>query len=586
MTPYELANQYLQPFKTRGEEIIAKHCPFCHGGEHHDKDSFAMNLRDGVYNCRRGSCGERGGMGRLMEHLGVHGEGPARSASKRYTRPSVAAHPMTTQAESYLASRKISKVTMDAYGVGCDGNGNIMFPFNRNGELVFVKYRPAKKVGKGDQKAWREKDTEPILFGMDCVVPDAPLVICEGEIDALSLREAGVENAVSVPSGASDMSWIDTCWDFLEGFASVVMCGDADSAGREMVDEVVRRLGTWRCKVVELPEGRKDANETLYFDGPDVLRDAVASAKDVPTPGLIRLADVRPQNALTVESVGSGIHHLDAKTGGFLMGELSVWTGKRSSGKSTLIGQTLLDAIDQGYRVCAYSGELKAPRFQNWIDLQAAGPNHVEMRFSSRRDRDVAIVTPDIREQIHAWYADAFYLYDNTIVGTQEERSVLEVFELAVRRYGCRVFLVDNLMTAMDSKRRDEDIWAAQGVFVGELAAFSKRYNVHVHLAAHPRKSDKSSKNTEIDGDDIAGSSQIIDRADNAFAVKRCEDFTELRILKNREDGAQYGEPIGLQFCPKSRRLLPPLDIGKTYGWELPEWARNMNPEQMEVMGA
>ncbi len=76
------------------------------------------------------------------------------------------------------------------------------------------------------------------------------------------------------------------------------------------------------------------------------------------------------------------------------------------------------------------------------------------------------------------------------------------------------------------------------------------------------------------------GSGQVPDRADNVFSVRRMPDApTELRILKNREDGAQSKNPIGLEFCSLSRRLYSPVDKYKKYGWELPEWVREMNCE-------
>lgn len=587
MTPYELAGQYLSPYKLRNEQIIPRYCPFCNGGEHHDKETFALNSQTGAYNCQRGSCGAKGGFRQLAEHFGVEpdtGYG-APKTQKQYKRPDVKVHPRTDAAEHYLSLRKISRQTMDKYCVGCDSSGNIMFPYMRDDRIVFIKYRPARKLKDGERKAWREAATEPILYGMDLCDKQKPLVICEGEIDALSLSEAGVSNAVSVPSGCSDMDWIDNCWEWLEGFGKIILCGDMDQPGREMVRQLSQRLGVWRCYTVTLPEGHKDANETLYRDGPEVLRGAVEGAREAKVVGIIRLADVKPEDALSVESASSGIIHLDSKTGGFLMGELSVWTGKRGGGKSTLVGQTLLDGIDQGYRVCAYSGELRASRFQNWIDSQAAGPNHVKMLFSQRRGKDVPVVPIEIRNKIHDWYRDAFYIYDNGIIGTTEEASILEVFELAARRYGCRIFMVDNLMTSRYKVERERDRWAAQGVFVGELAAFAKQYNVHVHLVAHPRKEDKTNQGRDLDGDDVAGSSEITDRADNVFAIRRVPDkLTELKILKNREDGAQYGNPIGLEYCPLSRRLYPPSEKGKEYGWEIPEWVRGFDRAELPLL--
>ena len=41
------------------------------------------------------------------------------------------------------------------------------------------------------------------------------------------------------------------------------------------------------------------------------------------------------------------------------------------------MGQFLLAAIEQGYSVCAYSGELTKEKFQEWINLQAAGSEYI-----------------------------------------------------------------------------------------------------------------------------------------------------------------------------------------------------------------
>lgn len=54
------AEKHLSPFFIRGDELIPTLCPFCRGGENQDKHTFALNLTDGVYVCKRGSCGARG----------------------------------------------------------------------------------------------------------------------------------------------------------------------------------------------------------------------------------------------------------------------------------------------------------------------------------------------------------------------------------------------------------------------------------------------------------------------------------------------------------------------------------------------
>ena len=129
---------------------------------------------------------------------------------------------------------------------------------------------------------------------MDLCAFSHPLIITEGQIDCLSLYEAGIRNVVSVPGGCSNLDWIDTCWEWLEKFQSIILFGDNDDPGRKMVREVVRRLDEARCMVVEeypnRPDGTpcKDANEILFFHGVEGLKATLDSAQPVPVKGILQ----------------------------------------------------------------------------------------------------------------------------------------------------------------------------------------------------------------------------------------------------------------------------------------------------------
>ena len=66
-----------------------------------------------------------------------------------------------------------------------------------------------------------------------------------------------------------------------------------------------------------------------------------------------------------------------------------------------------------------------------------------------------------------------------------QAKSILKVFTMAARRYGCKLYLVDNMMTSLSDA--DEEM-RAQAVFVNALKKFAVRYSVHVLIVAHPRK--------------------------------------------------------------------------------------------------
>ena len=83
---------------------------------------------------------------------------------------------------------------------------------------------------------------------------------------------------------------------------------------------------------------------------------------------------------------------LDEVVGRLAVGAMTVFTGKPGNGKSTLAGQLLLNAIEQGHSVCAYSGELTKEKFQEWINLQAAGSEYIGLKYDPVRDIRVPCV--------------------------------------------------------------------------------------------------------------------------------------------------------------------------------------------------
>lgn len=572
MTPVEFARKHLGQYKIKGNEIIPTYCPFCHGGQHKDKDTFALNIDKGTYNCKRGKCGVAGSFSQLCREFG---ETPVRQNLEvfyrrqyRYVEPKTEVKPVTSPVEKYLELRGFSRETWERFGIGDDGSGNIAIPFTEDGKVVMVKFRHPRKPKKGEKKEWKEKGGKPVFWGIDHCTPGTPLTITEGIMDALALYEAGVENVVSVPNGTDDLTCIDLCWDWLEQFDRIILWVDNDPAGRGLQQKLISRLGVWRCWTVKCP--RKDVNEVLYFDGVGKVKELHESAEEVPINGLIRLADVEPFDWSTTERISSGIKTLDNVLGGFTMGQFSVWTGKHSHGKSTILGQILLDAIEQGNAVCAYSGELRGDRFQFWIDLQAAGPKYVSFVHDPTKDEAVPTIPREIRDAIHRWYYDKFFLHSK--FGLAEETKILEIFDYAVRRYGCKMFLIDNLMTMVLDEGQDKDYWRAQGRFIQKLADFAHLHNVHVHLVAHPRKTKE-----DLDSDDIGGSGQIANRADNVLIMQRLEDEERiemqcdslLKVVKNRTYGRQNVK-IQLNFDPKCKRLYMPSDGGpdkKQYGW-------------------
>ena len=82
-----------------------------------------------------------------------------------------------------------------------------------------------------------------------------------------------------------------------------------------------------------------------------------------------------------------------------------------------------------------------------------------------------------VQNRIDEWWKNKFFLYDNQ--GGGDTNRILSIFEYACRRYGCCVFLVDNLMTARFHGENEADYYRAQSEFTGRLVEFAKKNEVH-----------------------------------------------------------------------------------------------------------
>lgn len=552
-----LASKLGADTKRKGDELFFKWCPYCHG-DGHDKDTFSVNLTTGLYKCFRSGCDRHGHFVQLARDFGYPldmGDTP-----QKYRELPQRPLKVKEQAVRYLEGRGISRGVTERYHISArkDNENVLVFPFyDENHTLRFVKYRKTNFDKERDKnKEWCEKDTMPILFGMDQCQDFSCLVITEGQIDSLSVAEAGISNAVSVPNGARGFTWIENCWDWVTKFPEVVVFGDCERGKVTLVDELSRRL---RCKLRVVRQedylGEKDANAILQKYGPEAIRQAVHNAQVLPVNHVVRLADVESVDLNDLERIRTGFSNLDRVVDGFFMGQLVLLTGKRGEGKSTLMGQLMAEALNQGYKVLAYSGELPGYQFKRWLDFQLAGPQNVLTTYNVYSDPRYSLEGETV-QRLNRWYYDNAFLYDNNSLNGDEYESLLGTIEKTIQRYGVKLVCVDNLMTAIDVASADNQ-YVQQSQFVRSLKQIAVRYNVVVLLVAHPKKTDGK----VTDNDAVSGSSDITNRADIVLSyVKNSEGEApggKVFIMKNRMTGklALGDGAVAMEYEPSSKRI-------------------------------
>lgn len=234
------------------------------------------------------------------------------------------------QVYAYLAKRKISKETADYLDIRQDRRGNcVLNYYDTNDTLTMVKYRPSHRVVKGEAKNWVQKDSDskPLLFNMNRINIDKPLLITSGELDCAAAIEAGWLNAVSIPLGDQNTHWVETCWEWLEQFKEIIICPDNDESGTKYCKGIVPRLGSWRTKVAVVPADCKDVNECLYRHGKDATLHMIIDAKDTPVDSVVDYADVQNVDWNAIDGITTGIAGLDKHLMRLFEGTLTIVTG-------------------------------------------------------------------------------------------------------------------------------------------------------------------------------------------------------------------------------------------------------------------
>lgn len=300
------------------------------------------------------------------------------------------------------------------------------------------------------------------------------------------------------------------------------------------------------------------------------------------------LGEIEDEDRSQIISIQSGITQYDKECCGFDKPSLSVWSGNNGSAKSTLLNQIALNAINNGFRVAIYSGELRGKRMKRWLVQQAAGKQY--NKKSTYNDYDY--YTPNnIRDRIIPWIGDKLFNY-NTKYSHNIETVCKEV-EKIVSEQNIDMLIMDNI-SSLDIDEFEGGVNEQQKSAIKLLLRLTDRLGIATHVVIHPKKSEGFLRKN-----DVSGVKTFTDLADNVFFVHRwnqdtekaAKDFLETRVfndlvnsettnivevIKQREFGEAEGHIYKLYYEPESRRLKNSIAETIHYGWE-------HEPEQQDI---
>lgn len=436
---------------------------------------------------------------------------------------------------TWLETRGISAELAEKFGletVHKDGAAWLAVPYIERGQTLNHKYRlTSEKRHQLDQGA------PLILWNHDCLLEetDRPLVICEGEWDALVALSQGWR-AVSVPNGAPASETADVAnatryeflWrsrDLLLKVKSFILATDDDGPGRALRADLASMLGPDRCSFVDYPFPSKDLNEVLLDHGHEAVSKALNAAKPYPVRGLYNLSDFPEMPE--VRGIPIGIDCMNDKIE-IVPSTLTVITGYSNMGKTTFLDTVIANAISRGIVCCVASFETEVrPILRDSIARALIGcsehefPNHPQRRTAyDTLERQLKVISNALDEDLE-FDIDAF----------------LELARISVIRDGARLVLLDPWNELEHKRRRDESLTEYIGRAIRAVKRFARTYKVAALLAAHPVKPMRG-ENKIPSLYDISDSANWANKADYGIVYHRADktkNEAELAVVKVRK---------------------------------------------------
>ena len=572
-------------------------CPKCSENRRNKKDPcLSVNITEGTFNCH--NCAWKGNV-KSFERKDSH---------RRYEKPSrdmLKNIQLNERILSYFEGRKISEDTLKKFFV--HGKEEFMpqtqkrercivFPYLREGEIVNAKYRDGAKNFK------MVKDAELVLFGMQTLQGRHCAIITEGEIDALSAYEAGygqdyeqicdsegevVEHelgrwaVLSVPNGASRgsqrLEFLDNCSEWLSIVDEFIIAVDNDQPGSELRDELVRRLGVEKCRVLDwkILESHqthgngpkiapKDLNEVLIWFGKEGLKSLLNASQQIPVDGIYYVDDIFPD---MIKNFRAGVQL--APTTRFeemdeyfrwKKGDINLIIGYANWGKSFFTLQMMLTkSIWDGWKWAVFSPE-NYPANDFYDDLVEM---YVGKWIADMHEDEYTEACKFIGEHI-------FFVYPDN---DHDINSVHEKFRHLILKKGLDGVLVDpfNQLDHLQKAYQREDQYLS--AILKDIKRFALLNQITYNIIAHPKNPSYNQDRSLPVADmyDIAGGAMFGNKVDQIISYHRPrfhedKNSPEVEVyiqkLKRKRTGGKLGS-FSLTLNWKAKRFSNPI-TGKT----------------------
>lgn len=496
---------------------------------------------------------------------------------------------------SYLKDRGISEALINAFNIGYDSNFKeagvnwqaVIIPTEQDSYIVRNIDTKAE-----DKNRYRKIGPSRLFNIQACTQPEAVFIV-EGEIDALSIIEAGY-NAVALGSTNNTGKLLE----YLEANitdCTFILALDNDKAGQDAEEKLIAGLKRLEKKYYKtnVYGAYNDANEALLKDKEAFITSLAEAVEEAKNPEEAQRkkelkeykkcyarADIADfingiREKANTPYIPTGFKKLDEQLDGGLFEGLYFIGAISSLGKTTFTLQMADQIAQQGQDVIIFSLEMAKTELMaksisrqtllNSSDMKRAKTTRgitTYSRYLNYREEEKALINKAI--MAYSDYADKIVIYEG--MGDVKTENIREAVEKHIRLTGNRpVVIIDYLQIIAPFNDRATDKQNIDKAVI-ELKRISRDFKVSVFAISSINRDNyknkismlafKESGAIEYSSDVLIGL-QFKGQGDNNFDADEAKQKSnkadsprniELIILKNRN--GRTGEKIDYRYYP------------------------------------
>jgi len=299
------------------------------------------------------------------------------------------------------------------------------------------------------------------------------------------------------------------------------MIPDADDPGQMMLKHSREFLNRDKIRYVDIcdfgikhkPKHGDDVSDLFLIESSLTIEDLLEKQKYLQLDECLTMADIPEFELVIGMNPGFGTHYLNDR--GFKPGCVTLLTGIRGSGKTSIARQFLYSVINDGHKAFAWFAESKGEEAQEMASIH-------EFVTGSKGNMDRKVLpngqtyyspNPGSIERASLFFSDKITYWNKQNKERAAYEKITEMMEQSARR-GVKFFLLDNLMT-IEASSTYKNKWDFQRQVMMDFKEFCIKHKAHILLLAHP-----NAKNEKV-----SGAMEVENLADTIIQYQQC-DYT------------------------------------------------------------